>query len=117
MHHKNSYRNKSLDRVSAPARDPCVLTPSAVQMAATASAPMTATHTILTFCTPGDSAASDCCRSSARCSASSSDAFSALLRVAECVGGGQEVEVSVAIPRSERQAAERAEGAYVGSRA
>ena len=79
-------------------------------MAATASAPMTATHTIRTFCTSGDSVASDCCRSSARCSASSSDSFrrsraaDALLRVVECVGGGEEVEVSAAITRSERRA-------------
>eukprot|EP00964_Phaeocystis_antarctica_P116977 scaffold80842_cov63-Phaeocystis_antarctica.AAC.1 len=53
--------------------------------------------------TSGDSVASDCCRSSARC-AQRSRAADALLRVVECVGGGEEVEVSAAITRSERRA-------------
>lgn len=65
-------------------------------MAATASEPMIATHTTLTFCTSGDSAASDSC---ARGSASSSDEEGALLRAVESVGGGQEVSGAIS-PRS-----------------
>ena len=77
--------------------------PSAVQMAATASEPMIATHTTLTFCTSGDSAASDSC---ARGSASSSDEEGALLRVAESVRGGHEVSGAIRpLQREERRRA------------
>ena len=65
---------------------------------------MIATHTTLTFCTSGDSAASDSC---ARGSASSSDEEGALLRVAESVRGGHEVSGAIR-PLQARTAAQSA---------